>query len=295
MSKEASIITGPRPRFAWRAMTSVLVTTSFSVIAVSGIILFVSPPGRIANWTNWAILGLQKRDWTALHIWFASLFIVSAIAHLLFNWRPLSNYFKDGLSRKLAFRSEWVVALAICGGVYAGLRTGLTPFSTLIAWNERVKESWDKPAERAPIPHAELLTLGELAAKAGIDLTTASNRLWTQGITGFTPETIVQKLSEANQQSAQQIYRLLVGSTSTRSESERGGEHGPGNGSGPGRKTLTEYCAEEGLDLKAALDRLQARGIKATADLTLREIAVNNGYNRPYELLGILKPAPSTH
>jgi hypothetical protein len=33
----------------------------------------------------------------------------------------------------------------------------------LLAWNEAFKASRDRPAERAPIPHAELLTLAALA------------------------------------------------------------------------------------------------------------------------------------
>ena len=33
--------------------------------------------------------------------------------------------------------------------------------------------------------------------------------------------------------------------------------------------------------------RLQAKGIKFTADRTLREIALDNGYDRPYEILNI--------
>ena len=60
-------------------------------------------------------------------------------------------------------------------------------------------------------------------------------------------------------------------------------------GGGPGRKKLTESCADEGIDLQTALKRLDAKGIKASINLTMREIAVNNGYERPYELLGILR------
>ena len=62
-----------RSRFAWRSMTSVLIAASFLILVLSGVLLFVSPPGRIANWTNWTILGLRKHDWIGLHVWFRGL------------------------------------------------------------------------------------------------------------------------------------------------------------------------------------------------------------------------------
>ena len=270
-------------------MTSVLVTTSFLILVFSGLILFLSPPGRVANWTNWAILGLRKQEWIGLHIWFSLLFLLVALVHVFFNWRPLVNYFKNRVTRRVGFRWEWLAALAICGGVYLGTRAGVPPFSSLLAFNERVKESWDQPLRRAPIPHAELLTLAELAQKAGVDLAAATNRLQAKGIQGATAEIVVQQLAQNNARSAQQIYEALSASAKVEVGHGEGQGGGGGAGGGPGRKTLTEFCGDEGLDLKVALARLQAKGMKASTNQTLREIAVNNGYSRPYELLAILR------
>jgi uncharacterized membrane protein YgcG len=288
-----------RPRFMWRAMTSVLIAASFVILVVSGVMLFVSPPGRIANWTNWTILGLRKHDWIALHIWFSTLFLLVTLFHLFFNWRPLVNYFKDRMTRRVGFRWEWLVALAICGAVYSGTRAGIVPFSSLLAFNEQVKESWDKPRERAPVPHAELLTLSELAQKAGVDMTTVTNRLQAKGIQGFSAEIVVQELADKNQRSAQQIYEAILGAPSRtggrhgegagQGRRGAGGGAGGGPGGGPGRKTLAQFCADEGIDLQDGLAHLQAKGIKASADQTLREIAVNNGYTRPYEILDLIR------
>ena len=53
-----------RRRFALRAMTSVLLTCSFAMLLVSGYVLFIAPPGRIANWNGWKALrgrALQQR------------------------------------------------------------------------------------------------------------------------------------------------------------------------------------------------------------------------------------------
>lgn len=279
-----------RNLLSWRALASVLIASFFIILVLSGAILFVSPPGRIANWTNWNILGLRKQEWINLHIWFSALFLVVVVIHLLFNWRPFLNYFKDRVTRRPGLRWEWVAALAICGMVYAGTRAGVPPFSSLLAFNERVKESWDEPRQRAPIPHAELLTLAELAQKAGVDLATATSRLRAQGIDGIAPEMIVEQLADRNHRSSQQIYEALTSSPSEGGHGNGGGRgSGFGGGGGPGWKTLAGFCADEGIELKAAIARLQAKGLKVSPDQTMREIAVNNGYNRPYEILAVVR------
>jgi hypothetical protein len=289
----------PRGRFAWRAMTSVLIASSFVILVVTGVILFVSPPGRIANWTNWAILGLRKHEWIDLHVCFSALFLLVTVFHLIFNWRPMLNNFRDRLSRRVGFRWEWLVALAICGGVYAGIRAGLAPFSTLMALSNRVKESWDQPRQRAPIPHAELLTLAELAQKAGVEVSAVTNRLQSRGITNVSPGGVVQELADANRRSAQQIYEMILAEPAGRGGGRGQGQaHGQGQGrggvgggagGGMGWKTLTAFCADEGIRLQEGMSRLQAKGLKATADQTMREIAVNNGYTRPYEIIEIIR------
>jgi hypothetical protein len=220
----------PKPRFTWRSLTSVLIAGAFAILVLSGVILFVSPPGRIANWTNWAIFGLRKHDWIGLHVWFSVLFLLPAVVHLVFNWRPMLNNFKDRMTRRVGFRWEWLVALAICGGVYAGTRAGVPPFSSLLAFNERVKESWDQPRERAPIPHAELLTLAELAQKAGLEMASVTNRLQAKGITAFSANVVVQELADKNRRSAQQIYEMILAEPA-----QRGAGHGKGQVQGRGQ------------------------------------------------------------
>jgi|JI10StandDraft_1071094.scaffolds.fasta_scaffold61524_1 hypothetical protein len=271
------------PRFQWRALTSVLMTLGFAMMALSGVMLFLSPPGRVANWTNWTLLGLRKSDWGALHIWFGALFLVMTAVHVFFNWGPLMTYLKNRATRTLGFRAEWAVAAAICVVVFGGTRAGVPPFSSLLAWNESFKESWERPAERAPIPHAELLTLAALAQKGGVDLTAATARLTAKGVTGFTAETVVRDIAEHAKLSAQQVYDIIM------TAPKAAGEHVEGKaGGGLGWKTLAQFCADEGLDLAAARARLTAKGLKFEDTQTLRELASANG-QKPYELVDILR------
>jgi hypothetical protein len=48
---------------------------------------------------------------------------------------------------------------------------------------------------------------------------------------------------------------------------------GGGGGSGFGRMTLEQYCADAGIDVQTAIERLTQAGISATRTTTIREIA----------------------
>jgi hypothetical protein len=294
--------------FVVRTFTSVFLAACFLGALASGAVLFLSPPGRIANWTDWAVAGLTKRDWSALHISFSAVFLGVAAIHVFFNWRPLVSYFKDRVTRRVGLRLEWVTALAVAGLVGWSAVAALPPFGWLLAAGESLKQSWDRPAERAPIPHAELLTLAELAAKAGVDWTTATGRLDQAGLRGVSAEIIVESLAQTNRLPAQRIYELLQGTATAGGRAGTGGRgaeagpgRGPGGGNGPGAgggaghggglgwKTLEQVCADEGLVLAEVQERLKARGITAKPGQTLREIAVGNGFDRPFELVEILR------
>ncbi|HOP98713.1 MAG TPA: DUF4405 domain-containing protein [Verrucomicrobiota bacterium] len=267
--------------FRWRALISVVVALAFLLMVVSGIGLWVSPPGRIANWTDWTIFGLGKHEWADLHICFAIVFVIASGFHLALNWRPLLGYFKSKLTRHLGFRREWIAALIVCGVVFAGTRREIPPFSTFLEFTKRVQGSWEQKSARPPIPHAELLTLSELAQQADVSLTNALALLAESGIKDATPEMRVAELARHNQISAQRVYEAIT--------AEGKGEQRIGPGGGFGRLTLAAFCQEEGIDLQTAQSRLKANGIEASASLTIREIAAKKGYQRPREVLEVIR------
>jgi hypothetical protein len=72
----------------------------------------------------------------------------------------------------------------------------------------------------------------------------------------------------------------------------RGGNgqgRGGGGGGGMGWKTLEQFCAEEGIALTDAIQRLEANGFTGKADATLRDIAQANGLEQPFEMLEIIR------
>ena len=269
----------------------------YTDMCLTGIILFVVPPGRIANWTGWTIFGLTKHQWIGLHIWLSSVFTVAAVVHLYLNWCPMVSYLKSRASQSFAFRMEWVSAMLICGVVTIGTLADITPFSSLLAWNEAIKHRWDDSGRRAPVAHAEMLTLAELANQVdGIDLGKIIANLSARGIQVESAECVVGDLAAAHNMTPHQLYEIAVGKTATgRAGGGSGaGRHGQGggqehgSGQGIGRMTLKQYCTENGLDLNAVMEKLQRRGLESSAEMTIRGI-VDAAGTHPSEIRGLLE------
>ncbi len=283
-----------RKRFNWRAFFSVLTALSFIGMAFTGVILFVVPPGRIANWTGWTLLGLTKHQWIGLHDWFSIIFVVASVFHVYLNWKLFVSYFKSKVSKAFALRIEWALALVICGVVFLGTLGDITPFSSLLVWNENIKHSWDSPQQRAPIPHAELLTLTELAEQVrDVDLETMLANLKARGIAVESPDIVLGQLAGAYNMTPARLYDIALGQVGRgrgRGGPERGERHGQGGpGRGIGQMTLKEYCNQMGLDVNTAVQKLQDAGFKASPDMTIRGIADTAGVH-PSQIRTLLEP-----
>ncbi len=282
-------------KFNWRAFFSVLSALSFLGMVFTGIILFVVPPGRIANWTGWTLLGLTKHQWIGLHDWFSIIFIAASVFHIYLNWKPLVSYFKNKVSKAFALRIEWTVALVICGIAFVGTVGEIKPFSALLAWNENIKHSWDETQERAPIPHAELLTLTELSEQVhDVSLETMLSNLKSKGIEVESPDIVLGDLAEAHNRTPVQIYNIAVGQAGAgKGQGGHGQREGGHGGSGPGRgfgqMTLKDYCDNAGLNLEKALQQLKGADFKASSEMTIRSIADTTGAH-PSEIRTLLEP-----
>ena len=294
-------------KFSWRAFASVLTGLSFLGMAFTGVILFVVPPGRIANWTGWTMVGLTKHQWIGLHDWFSIIFIVGAVLHVYLNWKPLVGYFMSKISKTFALRSEWLLALVVCVVVLFGTLGDVRPFSSLLVWNESIKHGYDTPARQAPIPHAELLTLTVLADQVeGVDLDTMLANLDSQGIKVDSPEEVVGELAEAHNMTPVQLYDIAVGQavhvrrrgaggggrgSGELTESHGAGGGGPGaSGRGIGRLTLRQYCADLEMDVTTAVHKLKEAGFEAEPDMTIRAIADGAGVH-PSEIRMVFEPS----
>lgn len=198
---------------------------------------------------------------------------------------------------------------------FFGAVSDVTPFSSLLVWNENIKHSWDSPQQRAPIPHAELLTLAELAEQVpDVELETMLTNLKTQGIEVESTDVVLGELAESYNMTPARLYNIALGQTGPGrgyggsgqggyGAGGPGGESGQreitqgdvsvenlqgGPGRGIGRMTLKAYCNQMGLDVNAAVKQLQEAGFKAGPDMTIRGIADTAGVH-PSEIRTLLE------
>ena len=294
MSEEA------KKKFNWRSYVSVLTAISFIGMVFTGIILFFVPPGRVANWTGWTMLALTKQQWIGLHDWFSIIFVIASVFHLYFNWKIFVCYFKSKVTRAFGLRTEWVLAAITCIVVFICTLVGVKPFSSLLAWGESIKHSWDSPRQRAPIPHAELLSLTELAEDTpDVDFETMLSNLRMTGIEVESPDVVVGELAQSYGMTPVRLYEIALGQTAAGrggggryrqagADDRRGGR----SGQGFGRMTLKQCCEEMDLDLNTAVKKLKEAGITVSSDMTIRNISDSTGAH-PSEILTILQaPIP---
>ena len=277
-------------KFNYRAFTSIFMTISFLMLWLTGCVLFITPPGRIANWTGWTIMGLTKNQWSDVHIWFGTVFILTSVFHLIFNWRILINYLKNRTNKKISFKPEWILAVIISAVIMISTIADIPPFSKLMDLNSAIKYSWDKKEQAAPIAHAELLTFAELAQKINyIDLKQIKTNLMAKGIELKSSSITIGELAESHNMTAAKLYNIattgsnqgqkrnkLRNNTKDASNNNTQENHVKGKGGyGIGRMTLKTFCAANSINLKNAVKKLRQKApdTSINADTPMRSIA----------------------
>jgi hypothetical protein len=134
-------------RFYLRSFVSIMMVGFLLLFTLSGVALFASPSGQLANLTGWSLLGLGKGQWEALHIAFGFLWIPLAVVHLALNLRVVSGYLRDRARKAFVGRRELVAAVAVTAFLGAASVYDLPPVTQLMAWGDSFNDFW---AERAP-------------------------------------------------------------------------------------------------------------------------------------------------
>ncbi len=271
-----------KKKFSWKSLISFCLFFVFIIILFSGSILFLSPPGRISNWSNWSLFGLLKSQWQAIHTNFSYLFVILTIFHLFFlNWKVFWSYIssrtKSGLNKKL----ELLLSAVFSVLVFFGVLFSVPPFKNVMILSENLTESWEQETNNPPVPHAELLTIDQLAAE--ILKSPVENVIKKIEELGIRVDSTSQSLKDLVQQtgmSPQEIYNKLIPEHSSSSNRS-------GSGSGAGRKTISQISSERGIEAEKLILLLHNQGIEASENDVLRDIA--NRYDiTPMEVLTIL-------
>jgi hypothetical protein len=266
-------------KHATRAFIAFLVTWSFVVLTVTGLVLYVVPHGRVATWTFWSLAGLPRDGWADVHILFGAVFIVGGALHLYFNWKPFMSYLAERVSGHVALKRESLASLLatvllIVAAVYA-----IPPVSWLFDLNDTVKSAWGRaPGHEPPYPRAEETPLPVLAKRLEFDRDAALAALKAAGLRIDDPGATLAAIATANATTPAAVYALIPRPAPVPSTAADPLEIETRlTGTGVGAKTLAAFAEDQRA---AARDRPRAprgAGDRARAEETLKAIAERQG------------------
>ena len=263
-----------------RKYVSLFLFYTLIAMTISGIVLYIMPHGRVAYWTGWRFLGLDKDQWDSFHTIFGFLMIFFGIWHVILNWKSIVNYLK-GKAGSLTSK-EFFVTTIIVLIVAAGTIASVPPFRTVMDVGDKIKNSWPKPKTMPPAPHTELFPLKKVAQMVGLSPQEAIDILKSKGIKVESSDEILKEIAAKNNTTPARIYEILSGMSKKAKESR----FQPG--SGMGRLTLKEVCQDLRIPSQECLEILKKHGISADLNQQLKDIAFKND-RYPYQILEILQ------
>ena len=269
--------------------TSLTVFLSFILLIITSIILYITPQGKIAYWTNWSCWGIGKEEWGALHTNLGLLFIISGIVHTVINWKVLVNYLKNRSKKLKVFTLDFNISMVITLTVTLLTLFGLPPLNVIQTFNDSLKVAAAKKYGNPPYGHAEESTLKSFCQRTGLDLNNSTKKLNEAAIQFDSPQSTIGEIAKANQITPKQVYDAIKAAQFEEVEDSRNtGLPGSGSGSGFGRKTLAELCTENNLGLEASINKLKELGIEARASSKVKNIADDGGM-KPSKVLTAIK------
>jgi hypothetical protein len=283
-----------KSNWSGRAFASLCTLVSFVLLGLTGIILFVEPQGRVAYWTRWSFLSLEKDQWGNIHILSGLLFLVTGGFHIYYNWNPLMKYLSSRVETSLRHKRELAISSLILLWILASGIWGLPPLAYVSDLGETVKNAWiTAPELEPPFGHAELVSLRTFCKKQRIPLDQAMEALRKAGFRIDNPKNTLAEIADSKGTSGMEVYKVIK-KLEDRSEimapdkawtPERIEETFAGTG--VGRKSVSWITEEMGIDPDTAYQRLKQTGIEAGADDKINELAERHG-TTPIEVLTVI-------
>lgn len=267
-----------------RKITSLTLLIAFALLILTSLVLYVVPEGRVAFWSDWRWLGLSKAQWGSVHTNSGFLFLASGVVHLVFNWKQTVSYLKNRAKQLRILTPGFGVAMAVNVVVVAGTLVGVPPFSTVQGIGQWFKNGAAEKYGEPPYGHAELSSLRLFAKRTGLDLETMKEGLTKAGIQFTDEEQTILTIARANGRTPKAVFDAMQGS-------DVGVQPLPDVPfPGLGRIMLGDLCRRYGLDEKRVIAALAAKGMKATGQQTLKEIADTHGVD-PHAVFDVIHEA----
>ncbi len=216
------------------------------------------------------MIGLTKTGWQNQHIIFGFAFLILSVFHLFFiNWKAFLSYLKSKTSEGLKNPRELLTIVILSSLFGTGTYFDIEPFSAIIKFGDTISNSWEQKERQAPVPHAELMTLQQLAEQPGLggDLEALIKKLEKAGLKGVSRNKTLAEIATLNGKTAEQVYEVIAPEKTERNKIQ---------GQGFGKKTLQEIADEAGVSSTSLQLALRQKGIEANTNSPLKSIAENN-------------------
>jgi len=280
-----------KPKFKFRAFTALIILWSFIIENVTGIVLYIVPPGRIAHWTNWKLWGFTKEQWAAMHTIFGYIFLIFAVIHIYYNWKAILNYIKQKIKAGLRMRMELGISLILTILVFVATVLSIPPFSTVMDFGEKMRNSWEESSQEPFVPHAELMSLDEFTSQIGIPTDRAIMIFEKEGIAIRGPNDLIKDIAADNGTSPVALYKILEREISSdakeKFESLTEQKKQPAGG-GYGWKTIEDLARELDIPVQDIMKFLRSKGIEAKKDEVIRNVAEKHGL-KAYDLVDMIR------
>ena len=277
-----------------RAFTSLCSLVSFILLCLTGILLFIEPQGRVAYWTNWRFLGLEKDQWGNIHIYSGLLFLLAGGFHIYYNWKPLVKYLSGKVESALRYKREMVISGIIFLWILVSGVWSLPPLSYVTDLGGVIKDSWvTSPELEPPFGHAELASLKTFCKKQGIPLDQAMKELRGAGFRVDDPKETLAEIAASKETSGMSVYAVIKKLESQPGAVTSGSAWTPEkieeafSGTGLGRKTLGQVIKDLGVNPEAAHKRLMVAGIEAGDEDKIKDLAEKHD-STPIKILTIV-------
>jgi len=193
----------------FKVFVSFMMFFCFIFIAVTGIVLYITPPGGTAYWLKWKFIGLSKSRWERLHTVFTFLFIFFATFHIIYNWKLIVNYLKKKTKNGLKYRNEIIISILVVILTAAGTITVIPPFSSVYNIGEKIRASWSENKKSPPVSHAERLSILELSKYLNIKPEKILNILLKNKIKIKNSKQTLEEIAENNKTAPYKIYFII--------------------------------------------------------------------------------------
>lgn len=258
-----------------RKVTSMTMLISFVLLVFTSIILYIVPQGRVAYWADWHLWGLTKTQWGNLHINLGFLFLFAGLLHIYYNWKPLKAYMKNRARELKIFTPSFNAAMILTLVVGVGTYLEVPPMSTVINFGDSIKDAAAEKYGEPPYGHAELSSLKLFSRKQNLDLEKAVQLLEEADIQFKDSTETLAGIASANEMSPQEVYKIIKPAVE-KSEMNGNVTFPDSPMPGFGNKTLAAICGEFNLMFPVIQRSLANNGIKAEANMTIKEIAEAN-------------------